>query len=359
MWGVFPRELGRSEEGGALQVDWRPLATATLCTFIYLQPSAGIAQERAFASVERPNDIVTGAIARSNAANLGIKQSRTDVVEFLAGPFPYDGKVPGTGRPFIVDKDGKRLHYSARGRAFSESTFDDQRTLMHIPQGFNIKKPGVIVVFFHGHGAELNRDVWRRQQVPAQISKSYSNAVLLAPQFALDASDSSAGNFWQPNGFARYLREAARNLAKLYGDPRTEQIFAKMPVVIVSYSGGYGPAAAVIKNGGIGKRLLGIVMLDSLYAELDTFENWILSNRSGFFVSAYLSSTRRQNQELKEMLREKNIGVADSLNGKIKSGTVAFIAGNPEEERHRDFVTQAWTDGPIADVLNRLPEYRR
>jgi hypothetical protein len=346
-----------------LQVDWRPLATATLCIFACLTPGASQAQEsfhaRTFAPVEKPNDIVTGAIARANAANLGLKQSRTDVVEFLAGPFPYDGKSPG-GRPFITtDENGRRTHYSARGRAYSETTFNDQRTLMHMPQGFNIKKPGVIVVFFHGHGAELNRDILRRQQVPAQITESYSNAVLLAPQFALDASDSSAGNFWQPGGFARYLREASRNLAKLYGDPRTESIFARMPVVIVSYSGGYGPTAAVVKNGGIGKRLRGIVMLDSLYAEVDTFRHWIMSDRSAFFVSAYLGSTRYRNQELKETLKEKNIPVADNLGARIKPGTVAFIAGNPEEERHRDFVTQAWTAGPIADVLNRLPEYRR
>lgn len=357
-----------------MQVDWRPVATATLCIFACLTPATSQAQEsyhetrqesrgvsyhvRTFASVEKPNDIVTGAINRANA-NLGLRQSRTDVVEFLAGPFPYDGKAPG-GRPFIVtDENGRRTHYSARGRAYSETTFNDQRTLMHIPQGFNIKKPGVIVVFFHGHGAELNRDILRRQQVPAQITESYSNAVLLAPQFALDASDSSAGNFWQPGGFARYLREAARNLAKLYGDQRAENIFARMPVIIVSYSGGYGPAAAVVKNGGIGKRLRGIVMLDSLYAETDTFRDWILSDRSAFFVSAYLGSTRYRNQELKEALKSRSIPVADNLNGRIKPGTVAFIAGNPEEERHRDFVTQAWTAGPIADVLNRLPEYRR
>jgi hypothetical protein len=342
-----------------LQV-WRPLTAATLCVFASFSAQEALAQERSYASIERSTDIVTGAISQSNAATLGIKQSRTDVVEFLSGPFPYDGKVPGTDRPFMVGgEDGKRVHYTWRGRALGESTFNDQRSLMHIPQGFNIKKPGVIVVFFHGHGAELNRDIRFRQRVPAQITQSYANAVLLAPQFALDAADSSAGNFWQPNGFARYLREGARNLAKLYGDAKSEQIFAKMPVIIVSYSGGFAPTAWVLQNGGIGKRLRGVVMLDSLYGEIDKFKKWLTSDRSTFFVSAYLGSTRNQNREFEQMLREKNIPVADGLDGKIKPGTVAFIAGNPEEERHRDFVTQAWTLGPIADVLNRLPEYRR
>src|SRR4029078_5773451 len=100
-------------------------------------------------------------------------------LEFAAGPSRYDAKVPGTGRSFIVDEDGKRQHISARGRAFSENTFNDQRRLMHIPQDFKIRKPGVIVVLFHGRGSDLTRDFLRRQRVPAQISESYSNAVLL------------------------------------------------------------------------------------------------------------------------------------------------------------------------------------
>ena len=43
------------------------------------------------------------------------------------------------------------------------------------------------------------------------------NAVLVAPQFALDALNSSAGNFWTPGDFARFLDEAASRMAELYG----------------------------------------------------------------------------------------------------------------------------------------------
>jgi hypothetical protein len=37
---------------------------------------------------------------------------------------------------------------------------------------------------------------------------------------------------------------------------------------------------------------------------------------------------------------------------------VVFIPGHPEDS-HRDYVTQAWTADPIADILNRLPEYHQ
>src|SRR6185437_15831438 len=101
--------------------------------------------------------------------------------------------------------------------------------------------PAVMVVFFHGHGADLARDVRDRQQVPAQITESGANAVLVAPQFAFDAADSSAGKLWEPNGFKRFLDEPAVKLARRYGDPRKAFVFANMPIVIVAYSGGYGP----------------------------------------------------------------------------------------------------------------------
>ncbi len=74
-----------------------------------------------------------------------------------------------------------------------------------------------MVVFFHGHGATLARDVRDRQKLPEQISAAGANAVLVAPQFAYDAADSSSGKFWEEDGFKRFLNEAAQ---KLSGDVR-------------------------------------------------------------------------------------------------------------------------------------------
>jgi hypothetical protein len=358
-----PREL---EETG-LQAKWRFITatTAIICAFVCFLPGESFSQERTLVSAAfqmQPN-MVTGSLPTSKPRDISataLKESKTDILEFLSGPFPYDGKVPGTGKPFLdVDEEGKRGRRAGRGHVYWEDTYNDQRTLLHIPAGFNVRKPGVIIVFFHGHGAKVDRDIRDRQQVPAQISESHSNAVLIAPQFAVDAADSSPGNFWEPGAFARFIREASRNLAKLYGDPKSEAIFANMPVMIVSYSGGYLPLAWVLHNGGLRGRLRGVVLLDSLYGELDKFQDWITTDRSAFFVSAYLNSTKHQNLELERILRDRNIEVRESLDRQLQPGTVAFIEGNTREENHRDFVTQAWAAGPIADILNRLPEYRR
>jgi hypothetical protein len=79
--------------------------------------------------------------------------------------------------------------------------------LVYVPENFDVRKPGVIVVFFHGNGATLERDVGDRQLLPQQINDSGVNAVLLAPRLAVDAADSSAGKFWQPDGFKRFMAE--------------------------------------------------------------------------------------------------------------------------------------------------------
>ena len=181
---------------------------------------------------------------------------------------------------------------------WADETFADSGVLLHLPQGFDARRPAVMVVYFHGHGANLGDDVARRQQLPAQVSASGANAVLVAPQLAVNAADSSPGKLWQPGGFARLLDEAAQHLAKLHGDPRTVRTFAEMPVVIVAYSGGYVAAAWSLHHGGADGRVAGVVLLDAVYGEIDKFADWLTLDRKSFLVSAYTVSTRRGNERL-------------------------------------------------------------
>ncbi len=283
------------------------------------------------------------------------KPSKTELVKFAAAPFPYDGVMPGSEQPFLnVVKGKQKGHRSPRGAIlWQDETFNDSRVLLHIPSSFDINRPAVMVVFFHGHGANLTRDVLHRQNVPEQISLSGVNAVLVAPQFAVDAADSSTGRFWQPGGFARFVNEAGKKLASLDGNPAKAKQFATMPVIIVAYSGGYLPAAWSIRNGGLGLRLRGLVLLDALYGEIDNFANWIKNSPSKFFVSAYTSSTRRQNLELANILNEDNVPYSTDIGKHLWRGRVALLPAN-SDVNHQDFVTQAWTSNPIADILANL-----
>lgn len=265
-----------------------------------------------------------------------VKQAQTHLIGFENSAFPYDGSSPRGGSDF---SQGRR--------------YQDNRVLVHVPTGFDVHKPGVIVVFFHGHGATLSRDVRDRQLLPKQITESGVNAVLVAPQLAYDAADSSAGKFWERGGLKRFMNEASDQLARVYGDPSTASTFAKMPVVIVAYSGGYVTAASSLQVGGLGNRVRGVVLLDALYGEIDKFASWITSHRSAFFISAYTHHTKRRDDQLVRILRDRHIVVRRELNGPLKPGTVAFLPTG-EGIRHRDYVTLAWTEHPVKDILVRM-----
>lgn len=287
------------------------------------------------------------------------KIAKTSLIPFDTAPFPYHGTTPGSDAPFLnVDENGRKGHRTGSGRVYWEDqTYNDNRVLLHIPKGFDIRRPALMMVFFHGHGATLQRDVLARQKVPDQISASNANVVLVAPQLAVDAADSSAGKFWQPGAFGRFIGEAGQQLARMHGDRKSLRTFASMPVIIVAYSGGYVAAASAIERGGLKKRVRGVVLLDSLYGDLDKFARWIEADPSAFFVSVYLGSTRNQNAQFENILTAHDVDVSPEINTRLATGGVAVVPGG--DGRHRDLVTHAWVDYPIIDLLKRLPEYRR
>jgi hypothetical protein len=296
-----------------------------------------------------------GSAIKSEPPLAPLRHTKTKLAALENAPFPYHGAVPSSGRPFLdVSEDGRRGHRTSHGAVFWEAqTYSDARTLLHIPKGFDLRRKALMVVFLHGHGATLQRDVIDRQRVPEQVSEAGVNAVLVAPQLASDAADSSAGKLWETGGFQRFLEEASVELTKMHGDPRAKAAFDKMPIVIVAYSGGYATAASCIRHGGAGDRVRGVVLLDALYGDVDTFASWISAREKAFFLSAFASSTRAHNSELQEILKGRDVVYNTQLKGPLRGGSVTFISTAPETE-HRDFVTRAWTHHPVKDLLQRL-----
>ena len=282
-------------------------------------------------------------------------------VEFRNSAFPYHGTIPSSeegdgGKPFLnVDENGRLGHQSPRGGIYWEDeTYSDRHVLVAASPNFDPKAAGVIVVYFHGNHATLSRDVVSRQQAPRQVAASKLNAVLVAPQMAVDARDSSAGNFWREGGFAAFLDEAETKIARYYPNA-TRADFARMPVVIVAYSGGYLPAAFSLAHGGAGGRIKGVVLLDALFGEPDKFARWIEQERGrAFFVSAYSSSSKSENQALRERLEHDGVSTETAVPATLGPGTVVFVDSG--DVSHEDFVNYAWTSDPITDVLMRVSQ---
>ena len=288
-----------------------------------------------------------------------LKEAKTQLVAFNASAFPYRGTVPDTKRPFLDVQNGKRRgHTTLKGDVcWEDTTYSDRRSLLYLPAGYNPQLPSLIVLYLHGQGATLERDVAARQAVPRQIADSGQNIALVAPQLAFDAPDSSAGNFWKPGHFAAYIDEAAERLMRLYGDKRVGPHFNSAGVVIVSYSGGYLPAAYALMYGGAAHRVKGVILMDSIYGDEEKFAAWAAARRRlAFLLSAYSESTKDSNSTLRGLLDKRRIPHADALPKTLTPGTFAFVPCG-SWDMHGDFMTRAWSSDPLKQALTMIPGY--
>ncbi len=277
---------------------------------------------------------------------------RTRLVAMRHSAFPYDGMMPGGVTPFLDSRQhGQWGHTSSRGGFNTQaSTYSDKRSLLHVPKAFNPRKPACLVVFFHGNRARLEPDVIKRQRVPVQLDASKLNGALIAPQLAVNVNDSSAGHFWTPDFFARYIAEAEHHLAKQTGHP--EKALAALPIVIVAYSGGYYPTIFSLEQGGATQRIKGVVLLDALFGEGERFADWISEHHKRvFFASAYSAASKAENLALKAYLTRKALRFP-AWPVRLTKGTVCFI--DATKAVHDDFVSQAWVDDPLAQILGRI-----
>jgi hypothetical protein len=288
-----------------------------------------------------------------------LKQAKIELVAFNASVFPYRSVIPDTDKPFLDARAGrKRGHTSANGDVYwEEPTYSDRRSLLYLPAGYDPQRASLLVLFLHGQGATLERDVIARQGVPRQLAESGQNVALVAPQLAVDAADSSAGNFWKPGHFAAYIDEAAERLMRLYGDRRVGSHFNQAQVVIVAYSGGYLSAAYALERGGADHRIKGVILMDALYGDEDKFASWAAARRrQAFLLSAYSESTKDENATLENLLDKRRVPYTKGLPSELNPGTIAFAAcGNLD--MHGDFVTRAWRPDPLKHALAMIPGY--
>lgn len=286
--------------------------------------------------------------SRTEIAAAASDKAVTVIVPFRTAPFPYDGEVPDTGQPFLdVEQAGRRGHTSARGGIYwQDQTYRDSSVLLHVPAHFDPHRPAVLVVYFHGNSADLRRTVLGDQRVVEQFDAAGINGLLVAPQLAVDALDSSAGRFWLPGAFSQFLSEAAKRFG------RSAKV-SSLPVIIVAYSGGYDAAAYALTVGGVSERVAGVVLLDALFGEEERFIDFIRERgRSSFFFSAFGEATAATNEQMATTLRRLKVRVESDAPDALRRGSVTILA---TDAAHETFVTSAWVDDPIRWILERIP----
>ncbi len=279
-------------------------------------------------------------------------QQQTQLISFEHAPFPLKQNSAAHQEFFDRVDNGRYGHTSKRGGIYWEDeTYCDNRVLISIPPHFKFSQDAVIVVFFHGNQAQLERDVVQRQNIPQQVAESGLNAILVAPQFALDALDSSPGRFAEDNFFARFLKEVAEQTAHWQQDSRYQHQLSNADVILVAYSGGYLPTAKILAHGGTDDQISGIILMDALYGEEQTFANFILDHPI-FFFSCFTEGAQINNENLQDLLREHEYKIELELSEKFQQKTSIFVRLG-YHLAHQHVLSNAWVCRPLTDLLQR------
>ncbi len=160
--------------------------------------------------------------------------------------------------------------------------YRDNTVIVFVPEHYRFREAEGVptLVHFHGHNTTAERAM-DAHALREQLSDSKQNAVLVVPQLAVLAPDSSCGKLESPGGLLRLLGEA---LPAAIHEGRASLEDAAFPrdarlgtVCVSAHSGGYHAAAASLRVGGVEVRE--VYLFDALYAEVDTFRDWVLARR--------------------------------------------------------------------------------
>ncbi|MBF0181402.1 MAG: hypothetical protein HQM03_15375 [Magnetococcales bacterium] len=272
-------------------------------------------------------------------------------------PFPYAGMAGESDQPFFDHQDpvsGQRFHTTGAGNPFPEYPhYRDDRVLIHLPPTFRPRKPFAILVFFHGHHTEINRTLVEEMALLRQVNASGRNLVLVAPQMALDAADSSPGKLWRPLGFARLLDDVTGVLRAKMGKKFAARLH-KAPVILAAYSGGYRAAAFTLDRGLDRKRrgrLQGVILLDALYGDLDKFDRWLRRPGRKFLVNLYGVSTTPLSLEFQQKLRARGQPWSDAPRRATKSKNIHFLG---VETPHEQICQEGPPHWPLSEILKQM-----
>lgn len=277
----------------------------------------------------------------------------TFVTKFRTAPFPYHGKYGDTDVNFFDCVDPKtavRYHTNREGTRFPESEhYSDGSVLFHVPPSFKPKKPFAYVVFFH----EINTNIRKSSldyDLAGQIDASGKNVILVMPQMARDAADSSPGKFFRKHAFSSFMAEAAGALASKVGKKYRSR-FEEAPIILAAFSGGYKAVAYTLDRGGVTGRIRGVILLDALYEDVDKFEQWIVKHiRKSFLVNIYTSgSCERNSMSLAAALGGKGLRVKrEPPDHALSRGDLYFV---PSRAEHMEVPVLGPPRAPLENLL--------
>ncbi len=218
--------------------------------------------------------------------------SMAPVVSASVPPAPASASVapaPPTARSFSLTL--------ASG---NPNSFGKSNLWAYVPAAYRADRPLHVVIVFHGFNSCLDSFVgdagapckpWDAPRVaidlPSQIDKSGTGAIVLVPQLAYDDKTGDPGVLGDGPALEKLAREAIEGpLSDAIGTRKLEDV---AHVAMFAISGGYQALYAVLGpdgKGAFGDRLRDVALLDAYYAEEGAVDTWLWKNLAEFSSDA-------------------------------------------------------------------------
>jgi hypothetical protein len=223
------------------------------------------------------------------------------------------------------DSIGTTLMLALDHAPFAGGGYRDDTVIVFVPSHYRYKgdEEGVAVLaHMHGHNTTAERAMVAHQ-LREQLSDSRQNALLVVPQLAVNAADSSCGRLESAGALGRLLGEAvavaAREARSTLGDTAFPARARLGTVCLSAHSGGYHAAACSLRAGGVDVREA--YLFDALYAETDAFREWVVSrhgeplHRRHKLVSYFTvgGATEANDRQLRADLERVGVDCAEEL----------------------------------------------
>jgi hypothetical protein len=282
--------------------------------------------------------------------------------------------APALARPRLKslsqDTLGTTLTLGLPEAPFAGLGHGDDTVIVFVPQRYRFRGDEGIsaLVHFHGHNSSAERAMVAHA-LREQLVDSRQNAVLVVPQLALLAADSSCGRLALPRGLAKMLGSALSTAARA---GRTTLRDARFPeraelgrVCLSAHSGGYHAAACSLREGGV--NVSETYLFDALYAESEVFRDWVLARRDEpaetrhKLVSYFLAGahTETVNHGLRADLERSGVLVAEEQREGALSRRDLSHAGAVFVRTAVNHSAVTWETNALRDVLyaSMLPRH--
>lgn len=218
------------------------------------------------------------SLLMGGAALFALARTETARAALPSAPRSHVVRVDTSNEGTTVCLDLAHAPFPAPGSWWRDST-----VLVFIPKHHRVARDGSVsaVVHFHGHNSSAERAM-TAHMLREQLFDSKQNAILIVPELAVRAPDSSCGKLESEGGLARLLDDVFRTLdapevRKAAGRAAVPRGAGVGRVCVSAHSGGYHAAASVLRHGGVDVQE--VYLFDALYADVDAFRDWVVAGR--------------------------------------------------------------------------------